>query len=167
MAQARALRRLLRVRDLEEEQCRMAVAATAAELNRLKSMRETALSSGFQGWQMATESAHSGELAARLGAVEQTCAAARVAQLAETRIAQAEAQLSTLREAFLAKRLERRQAETLLKEAEARQAGEEARRMQRAADDWYGARKRGTQRLKAGHQETRGTKEREDGKKRA
>jgi hypothetical protein len=45
MAVSRALRRLLRIRELEEEQCRLALESTLGELNRL----ESALA-GPAGW---------------------------------------------------------------------------------------------------------------------
>ena len=66
MAVSRALRRLLRVRNLEEGQCRLALDSALGELSRLEQALEAAAERGSQGRRLVEASAVSGELADRL-----------------------------------------------------------------------------------------------------
>jgi hypothetical protein len=137
MAVSRALRRLLRIRDLEEEQCRLALESALGELNRLEHALEATAERGRRGRRLVEASAHSGELTDRLAGLEETRAAGRRAAALGSRLADVELDAIALREEFLLKRVERRQAETLIRETEARDAVEAGRRSQQALDDWY------------------------------
>lgn len=140
MAISRAMRRLLRVRDLEEEQSRLALESAVGDLHRLEAALGAAQQRERRGRRLVQTSAQSGELPDRLAGLEETRAGARHAAALTPRIAEAEAEVATLRQEFILKRVERRQAETLIQETAARDALEEERRGQRALDDWFRAR---------------------------
>jgi hypothetical protein len=137
MAVSRALRRLLRIRDLEEEQCRLALESGLANLNRLRRAQEASVERGRRGRRLVESSAHSGELTDRLAGLEETRAAGRSFLALAPRMASADQDVASLREEFLDSRVERRQAETLIQEAEARDALDAERRAQQGLDDWF------------------------------
>jgi hypothetical protein len=140
MAVSRALRRLLLIRDLEEEQRRLALAASVGELDRLEQALADAAQRERRGRRLVGESVYSGQLPDRLAGLEEACAAGRHALALGPRIEAVGEQVNELRELFLVKRVERRQAETLIKETEARDAIEAGRRGQQALDEWYSSR---------------------------
>jgi flagellar export protein FliJ len=140
MAVSRALRRLLRIRDIEEEQSRLALEAARADLSRLKHSLESTVERDRRGRQLVERSVRSGELPDRLAGLEEARAAVRLAQALAPRILDAEQDVAGLREQYLEKRIERRQAETLIEEAEARDALDTERKSQQGLDDWYGNR---------------------------
>jgi flagellar biosynthesis chaperone FliJ len=137
LAVSPALRRLLRIRDLEEEQCQKALKSATGELHQLEHALTMTTERERLGRRLLAASARSGELADRLAGIEEMRAAVRHAEALAPRIANAELNVAALRQTFLAKRVERRQAETLIAETEARDAIEEGRRSQQALDDWY------------------------------
>ena len=137
MAVSRALRRLLLIRDLEEEQRRLALAASVGELDRLEQALADAAQRERRGRRLVGESVYSGQLPDRLAGLEETRAAERRTIALAPRIADAEQDVALLRAEHLAKRIERRQAETLIEEAETEQAVEAERRSQQGLDDWY------------------------------
>jgi hypothetical protein len=137
-----ALRRLLRIRELEEEQRRLALESAAAQLNRMKSALAANLDRDRKGRALVAESARTGELPDRLAGVAETRLALRAEDVLTPRIATAELETAGLRQEYLAKRVERRQAETLIRETEARDEVEGGRRAQQALDDWFGNRTR-------------------------
>jgi hypothetical protein len=137
MAVSRALRRLLRIRDLEEEQCRLALDSAVGELNRLEFALVATAERDRQGRRLVEASARNGELPDRLAGIEETRAAKRHAAVLTPRIAAVRINVTALRQQFLMKRVERRQAEALIQETEARDAVEANRRSQQALDDWY------------------------------
>ncbi len=140
MAVSRSLRRLLRIRNLEEEQSRLALESALGELRHLESALSATVEQDRRGWRLATASASTGELTDRLAGLEETRAASRRAAALGPRIAGAELDVSALRQEFLVMRVERRQAETLITEIEARDAAAAGRRSQQALDDWFGER---------------------------
>jgi hypothetical protein len=137
VAVSRALRRLLRIRELEEEQGRIALDAAVGGLSRLKNAQAAGVERGRRGRRLVGSSAVSGELPDRLAGLEETRAAERLALALVPRIADADEEVASLREDFLARRVERRQAETLIEEAEARDALDAERKSQQALDDWF------------------------------
>ncbi len=143
MAVSKPLERLLRIRDLQEEQHRLALETAAARLRELEAARVGAGKMERAGRALIGASVQTGELADRQGGLVQAAAASRRGELLAQHIARAEAETKQLRQTFLEKRVERRQAETLLSESEARSAIESNRRSQRALDDWHGSRKHG------------------------
>jgi hypothetical protein len=141
MAVSRGLRRVFRIRDLEEEQCRLALESAMGSLHRLQHALEATVERGRRGRRLLEASVHSGELTDRLAGLEEIRSAGRHGVALAPRIADAELDVATLREEFLAKRVERRQAETLIEETEARDAIEAGRRSQQDLDDWFGNRR--------------------------
>jgi hypothetical protein len=137
MAVSRALRRLLRIRNLEEGQCRVALDAALGELDRLGQALAATTERDRLGRRLVVASAASGELEDRLAGVEETHIARRQGGMLAGKIAAAEIDVARLRREFLGKRVERRQAETLIEEAAAGDAVETGRHEQQAADDWY------------------------------
>lgn len=137
MAVLRAVRRLFRVLEIEEEQKRQVLAAAQAELSQLRNSFAAARMRATGGRELIVSSAKTGDLPDRLAGLEETRAAQRSADFLEPRIANAETQVGALREMFLSKRVERRQAETLIHEAEAEDAIQADRRGQQSLDDWY------------------------------
>ncbi len=137
MTVSRALRRLLRVLELEEEQRRLALESTAGELKRLEQALSATARRNREGRSLVTESARSGHLPDRLAGIEETRAAAQHAAALAPRIAGTQLEASMLREEFLAKRVERRQVGAMIREAEAHEAVEAGRRSQQALDEWY------------------------------
>ena len=140
MAVSVALRRLLRIRDLEEEQCRLALESTLGELNRLQDAMRTTVERERRGRRLIEASAHTGELPDRLAGIEEAHAADRLFAVLAPRIAAKEEEVMARRREFLVKRVERRQAETLIEESVAEEALEDGRRGQQALDNWYGSR---------------------------
>jgi len=137
VAVSRALRRLLRVLEIEEEQSRAALESALSDLRRLEQALAAAAERDRGGRRLVAASAYTGQLPDRLAGLEETRAATRHATSLVPCIADAKRGLEAVREDFLAKRVERRQAETLIREAEARDAVETTRRAQQALDDWY------------------------------
>lgn len=140
MAVSRALRRLLRIRELQEEQSRLVLESALGELHRLENAMTAAFAQDRQGRSLVQASARTGELPDRLAGIEETRAANRHATALVPRIDSAAEEVGGLRADFLLRRVERRQAETLIQETGARDAIETCRRSQQALDDWYGSR---------------------------
>jgi flagellar biosynthesis chaperone FliJ len=140
MAASRALRRLLRIRDIEEEQSRLALESALGELNRLERALAATAERDRRGRRLVQASARTGELADRLAGIEEGRAADRHRAALAPRIVDAELAVAALRQEFLARRVERRQVETLIQEAGAQDAIEAGRHGQQALDDWYGNR---------------------------
>ncbi len=145
MAVSRALRRLLRVLAIEEEQRRLELESGLGELARLQRALTATAERDRGGRRMVAESASTGKLQDRVAGLEETRAAERLALVLKPRIAGMESEVTALRREFLAKRIERRQAETLVERAEAREAMEEQRRSQRMLDDRYLSRLQGAE----------------------
>jgi hypothetical protein len=137
VAVSRGLRRLLRVRELEEEQCRLALEAASSDLNKLRAALEAAIERGRRGSRLISASAGSLESTDRLAGIQEIRTGDRFAEILMPRIAEQEKQVAARREEFMVKRIERRQAETLIEATEAQDAIEEGRRNQQGLDAWY------------------------------
>lgn len=143
MSASKGLERLLRIREIEEEQRRLQLESALAKRQTLERARETDAHIEKQGRACVRASVFSGALADRqAGLVEAESARKRVPVLA-TKIAAADKETIERRREFMEKRVERRQAETMIEQAEARDEVESARRSQRGIDDWFGARRHG------------------------
>jgi len=140
MAASRALRRLLRIRDLEEEQCRLALESAQGDLNRLQDALKATVERERRGRRLVEASMRTGELPDRLAGIEESHAVDRLFAVLEPRIAAKEEEVMARRQEFLIKRIERRQAETLIVEAAAQETLEADRRSQQALDNWYASR---------------------------
>ena len=137
MAVSPAMRRLLGLLQLEEEQRQAALASALGELKGLERALDATTANDRSGRRLVAASARTGDLADRLAGLVESAAARRKAAALEPRIEQSEQEAAAVRGQYLAKRVERRQAETLLREAAAREAAEAARRGQQSLDDWH------------------------------
>jgi vacuolar-type H+-ATPase subunit I/STV1 len=140
MAVSRALRRLLHIRDLQEEQSRLALESALGELHSLEDAMAATFERGRRGRRLVDASARNGQLADRLAGLEETRSASRHAEALEPRIDAMGEEVRELRQEFLSRRVERRQAETLIRETEAREAVEDGRRGQQTLDNWFSSR---------------------------
>ena len=142
MPVSNGLRRLLRIRDLEEEQQKLALSSALGDLQALEQAFTAAQASALSGREEVTRSAHSGDGTDRLAGMVQVRAAERFMLALRPRIAAARLQAARLRQQFLDKRVERRQAETLIRETESQDAVEASRRGQQTLDEWFRTRAR-------------------------
>ena len=140
MAVSRALRRLLHIRELEEEQGRLALESALSELHRLESSLEATFERKHRGRSLVLSTADTGQLTDRLAGLEETRSAGRHAAALVPRIDGMGVEVAGRRQEFLSKRVERRQAETMIAETEAQDAIEDGRRGQQSLDDWYSSR---------------------------
>jgi hypothetical protein len=140
VAVSRALRRLLRIRGLQEEQSRLALESALGELHRLEHALVATFERGRRGRSLVQSSIQTGELMDRLAGFEETRSAELHAAALEPRIDAMGAEVTERREEYLLKRVERRQAETLIQETEARDAIVDGRRGQQTLDAWYSSR---------------------------
>ncbi|MDR3737030.1 MAG: hypothetical protein P4L10_16035 [Acidobacteriaceae bacterium] len=140
MAVSRVLRRLRRVRELEEEQQRLALEAALSDLHVLQAAQQGARERGREGRRLIIASVQTGEVADRAAGIEEMRAAQRRADWLEASVEEALQRVNDLRKAYLSVRVERRQAETLIEEAEARDRLEDLRKGQQNLDDWHRAR---------------------------
>ncbi len=141
MAASRALCRLVRVLELEEEQAQGALESALGLLGRLENARASALERERQGRQLVTASAWSGEVAnqtmGRVVGLEEARSARQLSRVLKMHIAEAEREVTARRETLLAKRVAREQAETVLRQTEASETLEAGRRGQQALDEWF------------------------------
>lgn len=140
MPVSRALIRLLRIRDLEEEQLRLALESAMGNVHTLQDALSRTNEREQTGRSLVGASARTGEVLDRQAGMLESEGARRRAAALIPRIENAQALAAEFREAFLEKRVERKQAETLIESSKAQDALEAARKSQDALDDWYRAR---------------------------
>lgn len=137
MAVSRAMRRLLRVLEMQEEQTKAQMERALADLRRLERALDAAGERERAGRQLVKTSAAENEVTDRLAGVEESRMAIRQSAALKPRIAGAGAAVNERRREFLDKHIERRQAETVIERAEAKESTEARRRGQRDSDDWF------------------------------
>ena len=137
MAVSRAMRRLLAVREIEEEQKKTALESAVGDLRRMENALAATHVRERGGRRLIAESARTGELVDRMAGVEEARAARHHASVLRPRIAAAETVVAARRQEFLLKRIERRQVESLIRKMEAEDATEAGRHAQRELDDWF------------------------------
>ena len=140
MAVSRALRRLFRIRDLEEEQHRIALESAVGELHTLADTLAAVTARGRHGRDLVQSNSDSGDCTDHQAGLVEMGSALRYGTFLAPRIVAAHDKAARLREKFLEKRVERRQAETLIQETETQDAVEAGRRAQQALDEWYRSR---------------------------
>jgi hypothetical protein len=133
------MRRLLHVREMEEEQHRAALESALAELHSLEHALLAARARRLAGQYLLASSIGTPELIDRTAAIVEVQTASRRSSALVPRITAAERDASLLRQAYLEKRIERRQAYTLIEEAEAQQAIESSRSGQQSLDEAFGS----------------------------
>lgn len=136
MAVSKALKRLLRVRGLEEEQRRAALESALADLRRIETGLEECCVLERRGRDLmrATQ-----ETAERVAGRVELDAAQRRARVLAVRRTEAERLAMQSNAAFLEARVERRQAETLVEEAQTRENIALAHSAQQSLDEWHAA----------------------------
>lgn len=137
MAVSNALKRLLRIRDLEQEQHRRTLQSALGELRLLEEAFDRAAARERDGRTSFAVNLREPEPLERHSALVETIIGSRHTHALEPRIARAEAEAARRRQEFLYKRMERRQAETLIHSTEAEEAIESARQSQQTLDDWF------------------------------
>jgi hypothetical protein len=137
MPVSNALKRLLRIRDLEQEQHRLALESALSELRRLEAALGSASERERRGRGELAASVRAGEQQERHPALVESEIGNSHARVLAPRIVRVEAETARRRQAFLLKRLELRQAETLIRETEAADEVEELRKGQQRLDEWY------------------------------
>ena len=140
MAVSRALRRLLRIRDLQEEQSRLALESSLGELSQLEDALKSTANRDRRGRRLLDASAHTGELSDRVSGLEESRTAARITAVLAPRIKAKELDVHTRRQEFQAMRVARKQAESLIADQESADAVEAGRRSQQSFDDLYSSR---------------------------
>jgi flagellar export protein FliJ len=135
-----ALRRLLRIRELEEEQSRIALETALGEMNRLKAALLGTAQRGQEARRLLASSLQSGNPTDRVACLHEMGATDNLASALSRKLATAAPEMVRLRERLLAKRILRQQAESVIKESDARAESEEERRNQRDLDDLNRAR---------------------------
>lgn len=137
MAVSKTLLRLLRIRELEEDQRKLALEAELSRLHRL----DVALEISNARRQRGRALLRTGDAEDRLAAVVEIEAADREASVLESHRIEAEREAQRLRTLFLEKRTERRQAEGLIETAQSREETQERQRAQQRLDDWHASRR--------------------------
>lgn len=137
MTVSRAMMRLLRIREIEEEQIQGALDAAMSEMRQIETALAAARERERRGRQLVTDSVASNDGIDRIAGQEEARAAEKVQEILTPRIAEMQQAIAALREEFLGKRIERRQVETLIKESETSHAIEMERRAQQEIDDWF------------------------------
>ncbi len=142
MSTTRALKRLARIRELEEEQSRLQLEAAARSREEVAEdllATHQELRGGRQDLMRGVERSDGCER--QTGLVRMELAEQR-AKVLRPRLEQMNQELARQREEYLARRTARLQVETLLSEAEQRRLQEAERRAQQVLDDWYGRKRR-------------------------
>jgi hypothetical protein len=137
MAVSRTLRRLLRIRDLQEEQSRLALESSQGELNRLEDALKATENRDRRGRVLVDASARTGELPDRLSGLEEMRTAIRIGAVLALRIEAKKMDVANRQLEFQSTRVARKQAESLITDAESVDAVDAGRRSQQALDDWY------------------------------
>jgi hypothetical protein len=137
MSVSNALKRLLRIRDLEQEQHRLALESALSEMRVLEDALAAAAERERSGRGEYTASVRTGEFLGQHSAIVETSIGGQHITALNPALLRAQAEAARRRHAFLLKRMEHRQAETLIEEAKAEDAYDEARVSQQTLDDWF------------------------------
>jgi flagellar biosynthesis chaperone FliJ len=136
-----ALRRLFRVREVEEEQSRLALESAITERSQLKTALESVGERERRGRALVMQSAQTGELCDRLAGMEEMRIAQLLNHVLSKRISDAELEVGETRGNYLSSRMARQQMETLIEAVNKKDAQEATRRNQQELDDWFRSRK--------------------------
>ena len=131
------LKRLLRIRELEEELSQSALESAVSEREHFRRTLGLAIDRKRDGRSLWSQSVGAGELENRQVGLEEMGLAGRAAAFASMQLAEAERQLSERRESYLATRTRRRQAQALIEENESQDARTALRRYQQELDEWF------------------------------
>jgi flagellar export protein FliJ len=140
MAVQRILRRLQRLRELEEEQSRLELEAAVGNRNRVAQELAAAVQQQIQGRTDFVNGISEEDASGRTGAVIEIEQARRQRLRIEPRLEAADIEVAKQREEFMARRTGRQQVETLVDQERKTEREEAGRRAQQMLDDWYGRR---------------------------
>jgi len=159
MAKRQALKRLWRLREMEEEQSRLELEARVVDRNRVAERLATVVEEAVQSRKSFAARLGDPDTVARTAALMELEQARRLQTAIRPHLEQAESEVELRREEFLARRTGRRQVETLLDREEEKAREATARRAQQMLDDWYGRRKPETPPSTAEHDRNREARE--------
>ena len=132
------LNRLLRLRELKEDQSRMALESAAAVRDQMQGQLQQTLCDQAQGRLDFIAGVMAADLPVRIaGLLELESATARQ-NVVRPRLDAAERVMREKREEFLMHRTERLQLDSVVDQAKQLQQAATARRAQQMLDDWYG-----------------------------
>jgi len=134
------LQRLLRIRELREEQSRVELEAAVGQRNRVAQELVEAKSRQAQGRSAFVAGISDRDRTGRAAGMIQMEQARKEQPHIATRLEAANAEVERQRDEFLAHRTARRQVETLVNAEQASLQEEAARRAQQTLDDWYSRR---------------------------
>lgn len=142
MSGSKILRRLTRIRELEEEQSRLALEAAARIREQAAAELLAAHQEQLDGRSDLVRGVEHNDPRDRQTGLIRMQVATRHAEHLRPQLQQLDKQLARQRDEYLARRTARRQVETLLGEAELRARQEADRRAQQMLDDWFGRKRR-------------------------
>ncbi len=137
MKSSHALRRLLRIRALQEEQSRLALETAQAEQKRLDAALAESRRSERRSRESIFAGVRSGDAVERIAGIMQSFESERASKQIAAWKLEADLAAARLRKAFLADRTERRQTERMVEAAAAEATAQEERSAQKALDDWH------------------------------
>lgn len=144
MPVSKSMRRLLSIRQAEEERRRTGMESALTELHRLKVALMTTRGRAKLARALVASSVQTGECLDRIAGLEEIAMADRLVKILVDRIDVAGKDLERTQQEFLAKRIERRQVETLCDAMKAQDTVEAKRKSQMALDEWHRTQRRGT-----------------------
>jgi hypothetical protein len=137
MPVSRALRQLLLVREMEEEQRRLAIESAVTELQ----LRQAALARNVErareGRRLVLAGIRSNQFSDQIAGCEEQRTAERHTAYLHRLVDEANERVEVLRAAYLSARKERYQAQTLIEKIETEDSKIAIRTEQRDLDDWY------------------------------
>jgi hypothetical protein len=134
---SRQFERIVRIRQLEEDESRRTLELAIAELAQLELALRAANERERAGRGLVAASASSGEIADRIAGMEESRSASRLALSLVLRIRTEGDAVAILRREYLDKRTSRLQSESLAETERGREAAINLRKGQQALDDWY------------------------------
>ena len=132
-----SLKRLLRIREMQEEQCGASLESALAELAQLQAGLARAAQAAAQARREVSQSARTDDLTGRITGLEEERRAKSSASVIANSIIDAEYRVNQLREDHHAIRVQRRQAEALVHSIVDKYARSTARKEQQSLDEWF------------------------------
>jgi len=135
-----AMRRLLHIREIQEDKSRSLLKNLVRELEGLKASLVLAGIWEREGRQLVGDSARSGELSDRIAGLAQERDAIHAGALLDERVSAAELHVAEQRQIYLAARMQLRQARALEEKINQLDSRDEARKAQSDLDEWFRSR---------------------------
>lgn len=138
----KAIQRLLRLRELEEEQSRRRLEAATRQLSQIELAMESAVQRQVQSRENFLAAVTENDVQRRVGSILDMGQGVQHQRHIEPTLRAIEIEVVSQRAEFLSKRTYRQQVETLIANARQRADADTTRRAQQMLDDWYGRRTR-------------------------